>query len=210
MSEPIQGTQGVMPDQGNEDPGAGGTPAPAAEPSLDELRAELERTRGALKAANSESAGRRKRLKELETAEEERKRAQMTELEQAKAREAELTAAHDQLAIELSEAKIRHAVEITAAKLNFQDPEDAFLMIDLDAIEIDDVGKITGVDKALKALAKAKPYLIRAERIIPNIDATTTGRSTGAEMSEEEILEFAARYGLDPETVDAKDFQIPK
>ena len=37
-------------------------------------------------------------------------------------------------------------------------------MIDLGGIEIDeDAGEVTGVDKALKALVKEKPYLIASE-----------------------------------------------
>jgi len=59
---------------------------------------------------------------------------------------------------------LRHAIEIGAAGLKFVDPKDAFNLIDLGEIEIDeDTGEVSGVDKALKALAKAKPYLIASE-----------------------------------------------
>ena len=54
------------------------------------LEAELEKTRKALKDANKEAADRRKRLDELEKAEQERQQAQMSEQEKLQARLKEL------------------------------------------------------------------------------------------------------------------------
>ena len=55
-----------------------GTPASATGETPEELRARLEDMAKALKAANKEAETRRKRLDELEAAEEQRKQAAMT------------------------------------------------------------------------------------------------------------------------------------
>lgn len=49
-------------------------------------------------------------------------------------------------------------VHTAAAKLNIVDPDAAYLLLDLASIDPDDS---QGVTKALKALVKDKPYLIR-------------------------------------------------
>jgi len=45
----------------------------------------------------------------------------------------------------------------------WQDPKDAFKLLDLSEVEIDEEGDIEGLDEAIKALAKAKPYLLLKE-----------------------------------------------
>ena len=81
----------------------GETPAPKTETvegndpepkglTPDELRAENEKLAKALKEANKEAAGRRKRLEELEKSEQERLEASKTELQKAQDRAAQLEA----------------------------------------------------------------------------------------------------------------------
>jgi hypothetical protein len=95
---------GEMPEEITPAPEMGATPAeptPApqqtAQPaaiagtrSAEEIAAELERTRAALKEANKADASKRKRLEELEAAEAERQKAAMTDAERTQARIKEL------------------------------------------------------------------------------------------------------------------------
>ncbi len=169
---------GVTPGAGGQDggtPGAGGEGQPTAE----QLAAELASLRAALKAANAESMTRRKKLDELEAAEEERKAAQLSEVE--KARKAQADAEAKAMATEerLRTAAIRNAVVLAASKANFYDPEDAFRLADLAEVQVADDGTVTGVDNALKTLTKAKPHLVKTTSSGGGeINSTAAGRQT--------------------------------
>ncbi len=76
---------------------------------------------------------------------------------------AEMQAERDRLSADLTNVRIRHAVEIAAAGMDFQSPADAFDLADLTGVEITDDGEVTGVKEALEALVKAKPYLVKAQ-----------------------------------------------
>lgn len=158
----------------------GGTPVAGGEgqPTAEQLAAELASLRAALRAANAESMTRRKKLDELEAAEEERKAAQLSEVE--KARKAQADAEAKAMATEerLRTAAIRSAVVLAASKANFYDPEDAFRLADLAEVQVADDGTVTGVDNALKALTKAKPHLVKTTNGGGEINSTTTGRQT--------------------------------
>jgi len=136
----------------------------AGEMSAEQLKAELERIRGALKLANSESAARRKKLDEIEAAETKRKEQDLTEAQKVAKRAEEAEAKAKDLEQRYRTTTIRHAVEIAAVKLEFADPSDAYLLADLTGVELDDAGKVQGVDKVLKALAAAKPHLIKRQQ----------------------------------------------
>lgn len=168
---------GVTPGAGGQDggtPGAGGDGQPTAE----QLAAELASLRAALRAANAESMTRRKKLDELEAAEEERKAAQLSEVE--KARKAQADAEAKALATEerLRTAAIRNAVVLAASKANFYDPEDAFRLADLAEVQVAEDGTVTGVDNALKTLTKAKPHLVKVASGGGEINSTAAGRQT--------------------------------
>jgi hypothetical protein len=156
------------------------------EMTLAQLQAELETMRKALKAANSESATRRKKLEEIEAAESERKARDLTEAEKAVKRAELAEQRATQLENQWRTSTIRHAVEMTAGGLNFADPDDAFRLADLAGVEIDaTTGKVIGVEDALKALAKAKPHLIKQSTTAGDINAQSGGRATG--MTVEDI-----------------------
>jgi len=164
-------------------PGAGGD---AGQPTAEQLAAELASLRAALKAANAESATRRKRLEELESAEEERKAAQLSEVEKARKAQADAEARARATEERLRTAAIRNAVVLAASKANFYDPEDAFRLADLAAVQVADDGAVTGVDGALKELVKAKPHLVKAASGGGDINATAAGRQT--RPSADEVL----------------------
>lgn len=166
---------GGMPNNGGQD---GGTPGAGEQPTAEQLMAELASLRAALKAANAESMTRRKRLDELEAADEERKAAQLSEVEKAKKAQADAEAKARAADDRLRTAAIRNAVVLEASKVSFFDPEDAFRLADLGGVQVADDGTVTGVADALKALMKAKPHLVRAATTTVDINAAAAGRQT--------------------------------
>lgn len=166
-----------------ETPGAGGqdgkTPnGENGQPTAEQLAAELASLRAALKAANAESMTRRKKLDELEAAEEERKAAQLSEVEKAKKAQADAEARARATEERLRTAAIRNAVVLAASKANFYDPEDAFRLADLATVQVADDGAVTGVDDAIKTLARAKPHLVKVASGGGEINSTAAGRQT--------------------------------
>lgn len=98
---------------------------PATQPVIDsgaeELKAELEKVRKALKDANKEAAERRKRNEELEAAEAKRKEAEMTESEKAAARVKELESKLAEQARLLSESNRRELQRKVAKAVGLPD-----------------------------------------------------------------------------------------
>jgi len=84
-------------------------------------------------------------------------------------------AADKALTAQLRAQAMEHAVAMEAAKLSFADPEDAFALLDVSDIDVDDkTGKPEREDVifALKALVKSKPYLLKGK-------ATAAGKGDG-------------------------------
>jgi hypothetical protein len=161
---------GVKPGHGRQ-PGAeeGGAADNSDGMSLEQALTELEQARKALKAVNSESAGRRKRLDELESAEQARERAKLSEVEQATkdrdAAAAKLKDAEERAtAMEKAhrESIIRYEVQLAALTMGIVDPDAAVKLMDWEKIVFADDGKPKNVDAVLKALVGAKPYLAKA------------------------------------------------
>lgn len=140
-----------------------------------------------LKAARKEAAAYRTKLRQAEEDAEARKRAEMTELERVKADlEAERKARQE--ADDRRQAlALRTQVITAAARLGFNDPEDAIRMLDQSTLEVDDAGSIDGLDDALGALVKAKPYLIKSTTgtISPTNPAGGPQRTTQDQLRQE-------------------------
>jgi len=154
--------------------------------TAESLKAELARVEKALKDANRKAAADRNRLAELEKTETERQKAQMTEEEKRTARLSEL----EKLAAEAQRDKeraladaaslrIRASIVAAAAMKGFMDPEDAFHLADLSNVTLKDDGKVDGIEEALTALAKAKPYMLRQPgKPIPQIQPMNPAGAT--------------------------------
>lgn len=156
-------------------------PAMDAPPPTDDTAAELERTRAALKAANAESAKRRKRLEELEAAEQERAQAELSETDRLKKQLEETQAIAAAAQARLNAELIKSAAHTAAVSL--QTPfasadalSDAVSLGAFAELEIGSDGKVTGINEAIKALHKARPYLFgQAQPIAPDINAGARG-----------------------------------
>lgn len=86
---------------------------------------------------------------------EDEKKSEVEKLTDDKARLEQELAAKDR---DVAEREVKAKVITAAMKLNIVDPDMAYLALDLAAIDPDDS---QGVTKALKALVKEKPYLVR-------------------------------------------------
>jgi len=134
-----------------------------------------------LKKARREAASYRTKLRKLEQAEDERKKAQMTEAERIKAELAEAQSRAAEAEQRATETMLRMSVVAAAAKANFNDPADAWRMIDLAALEVDEDGTVAGVDEAVATLLKDKPYLAKVQGSI-----TPTNPPSGSQQETDE------------------------
>ena len=124
--------------------------------------------------------------------------AQKSELEKAQER-ADKAEALAKAAEERAQAiALRSAIVAAASRLDFVDPEDAFALLDKSALSTTDEGKLEGVDEALKALAEAKPHLLKQDdqsKARPRRQ-TATYPSDNATAASESEDERAQRLGL--------------
>lgn len=176
----------------------------SGEPTNEALLAQLADAQAALKRANAESASRRKKLAKLEKDESDREAAQLSEVEKAQKSAQEWEDKHVALTAELDAARMRQSFyeEADAQKLAFvnaQAKRDAFSLSDLSGVVVDD-GTLTGMDDAVKALVKSHPHLFGVV-VLPDTNATATGPGA-SEATEDELIEFAARMGLNVANLD--------
>ena len=151
--------------------------------SEDDLKAQLFKTRDALKKANNESKDRRLKLKKFEEDDSKRKKKEMTEIDRLKTEKEESDNKTGLLEKRVRAMHLRSTVITTASDLNFREPQDAYDLADLEeAIAIvndsDNIFEsekpsaelVKMVKKSLSDLVKSKPYLIQ-KTTKPNIDA---------------------------------------
>lgn len=211
------------PPAGGTPPGAGGTP-PAQDWDAvlaglpEEARGLYETHVGGLKSAlDSEREERKKlakqskevadRLSKFEQADKKRRDAELSDLEKLQTEHDNLKSKYDGLVADRDGLKLRQAFfdELAAQKLTFPDEQarrDAYELADLSAAI--DGGEIDAeaVTAAVKELQKTRPYLFGTAQP-PSDDADKRGGGQ-VEATDEEVQEFAARYGLDPKHVDRK------
>ncbi len=151
--------------------------------SAEELKAKLAEAEAALKKANREAMERRKRLEEIESAETKRKEAELSETEKAAKRIAEAEKRAADMEKLYRDGLTLSAVTLAATRMNFYDPEDAYRLADLAGVTINDNGAVDGVDAALKALAKAKPHLVKQTQAA-DLNAQAGGRQVAPAIDE--------------------------
>jgi hypothetical protein len=165
-----------------------------AEKELVELRDQLHKV-------NAESAGRRKRLADLEKAEAERQAAALSETERLSKRAADAEKAALATKAELAAVRLERAVEQAAAE--FEHPEDVLRLIDRERLEFDEDGAVKpkSLKDAVKALAERRPGMLKsaAKRFsgTPSLDRGTPP-PTGAtvEQNERQALLQRGKYAL--------------
>ena len=135
-------------------------------------------------------------IAEYQAKEQKAQRASLSQVEQWKAQATEAQAAHDNLMQEMATLRLHQAVEREAVKLGFVNPEHAYLLADVTGLEMDDAGKIEGVEAALKELLKARPYLAKSETTTRtvNINAGGAGKGNGTQDAEARRKELLQRF----------------
>ena len=124
-------------------------------------------------------AGRLEReLEALRKADEDRKNADLSEVEKLKKELAEKNAAIEAASAQAKAGRLAGASLAAAARLGFADPEDAQRFLDADAIEWDDSGAPKNVQALLEAVLKAKPYLKASFTQPPDLGQGNRGAGT--------------------------------
>ena len=187
----------------------GATTETVATLDVNELAAELQRARDALKAANNEAAQRRKKLDEYERAEQTRKDAELSEMDKLNKRLAEAETARQQALTTANDRLIKAAFVAEAAKHGVEYPEDAFLLADKSNVAVDDSGNVIGVAETVKTLVDGKRLPLRS-RAIASLDAGAGSTSNGQRSTalNEAELATARRLGIKPEDYAANKRRI--
>lgn len=166
------------------------TTAPVKELPATVSRAEYEAEVEKRKAANAESAARRKELDALRKEKADREAAEMTELERAKLEAAAHQTKAAEYEKELAALKVEKALGAAEKKLsitwaNDTAREDAINMIGAVAPE--------DVEKELKRVTTARPHWLKTTTA-PNLDATESGKQTTPD--DKFLAEIAKRYNI--------------
>lgn len=90
------------------------------------------------------------------------KESQLSETEKLQKELERVKAAAQQAETIAKETRVKSALIAAAAKLNFNDPADAYQLVNRAAIEFDDAGEPKNADALVKELAESRKYLIKS------------------------------------------------
>jgi hypothetical protein len=156
--------------------------------TVEELQAQLEKERKERQEANAEAQKHRQALRKYEEDEKKRQEADMSELEKAQAKIAELS---EQNTANAAKA-LNSAIMSMAVTLGFNDPNDAVAMIDRASIDAEQ----GNIKQLLEKVVKEKPYLVKAESGLPK---QTQEKNPAEEITRKLNKETATRMtGLFP------------
>lgn len=143
-----------------------------------------------IRKLRAEAAEYRKKLRELEAVVKQNQEAKLSEAERLQKRLAELEHEREEWARERQERTLRYETMLTAQKLGIVDPDAAWRLLDLKQIEFDEDGQPQNVEKVLRDLIRARPYLAGGPSASPTNPARSASRLTLEEirrMTPEEI-----------------------
>ena len=155
----------------------------------EELQAELDKVRDALKRANAESADRRKQLERIETEKADKDKAALSETEKLQSEMKAMQTKNDAFQAELKAERIRIAIITEATALGFANPEHAFALVDKSEVVITD-GTVSGYEKSLKALVESGALTMKDQKRSDSL-GTPGGKgkpATGADKQEAPIV----------------------
>lgn len=157
LPDPFPQSQGQVPDDRGQEPhqeSRGQEPRPDGQEPVDE-RFDADYVR----KLRAEAAEYRRRLRELEQTVKQHEEAKLSETERLQQRLAELEREQAAWQRERQEHTLRYETMLAASRLGIVDPEAAYRLLDLTALEFDEDGRPQNLEQALKALLKARPYL---------------------------------------------------
>ncbi len=165
---------------------------PVVEEPFDKERAleTIRKQRASEDALAKENKRLAKIVEEHDKSEKARRDAELSETEKLKNQIAEKDTTLQALQNDLKTWRIRQAIEREATVLNFQNPEDAYLLADMTGVEISEDGKVTGAKEAIEKLAKARTYLLKTEKPIPpGLNARNGNQTQDGEARQKELAQ---------------------
>lgn len=160
----VEGGEGVQNGEVVEDANA-----PGKVYTEDDIQAVLRR----MQAADKNSSDLQKKLKAYEDKDK-------SELEKLQAELAESQAKSEAAEKRLLETRI-HNEFLASNKHTWHDPKTALKLLDLENVEVDENGKVSGLDKAIEALAKAQPFLVNKDKGGESGQRVGGGRPSGSQ-----------------------------
>lgn len=201
-----EGTEGSQHENVENDGGSDSGGAPSRGGSETPTPGEQKSSEGTISASEFEAlknrmaaADRRATAAEAKVQEYENK--DKTELQLAQDEAAKAAKAQEDLERELRAARIGNAFLISN-KYAWHNPDRALSLLDLADVTIDDDGKVVGLDKAIDALAKAEPYLIKPSESDDDDDddepkvqsGAAVGSAKGGAKSKHDRAAMEAKY----------------
>lgn len=152
---------------------AGTTETPPPDP------ADVEKALERMRAADRAKSAAEQRAAELETKIREYEDKDKTELEKAQ-RDAEEARAKAAAAEEsLKRERINNAF-LTSNTVQWHNPATALSLLDLSEVTISEDGTVKGIEKAIEALSKSDPYLVKPEGETKGADLPPSGSNVGS------------------------------
>jgi hypothetical protein len=176
-------------------------PAPAPQGDADDFdKDRAMSTIKALRAFEKDAKAKLKRLEELEKVDADRRSAEMTDLEKARAELETTKSSLTALQSELTRRRVLDAArrEAETRKLAFFPDalEDELKLGTFESATVKDDGSVTGLGSILSDLATRKPYLLKPVPKAGDIDASAKGGTSHKEEDTERKLKLAERFGL--------------
>lgn len=138
------------------------------------------------------------KLDEFLNQDEERKRAELTEIDRYKSDLEKIAGERDAITNQLTEWQSKFQKQAitnefikVASSLNVQYLDDAIKLADLSAVTVGEDGKVEGVEDIVKALVEHKPYLV-AQKQPQKLGEPTGGTKDTSDKTSEQLLADAA------------------
>lgn len=157
-----------MPEEGNQDSttaqGAGTSQGPQADPqgaagAQGGVPSDPQQTTTTQGGQDNQAAYYRRQAEKAQRELDALKKAQMTEADRTKAERDELKQKWEAAETARTNTLLAARFGVAAAQAGCVDADAAFALADRTGLSVDDSGKVLGVEKAIEALKKAKPYL---------------------------------------------------
>lgn len=147
MSDPLDPAAPIE-ESGAPEPDAGGDESGSPKGQNDAVQAVMRKLRKAEKA-----------LADRQAADELSAQSKLSEVDKLKTEFQKLEAERNSLSEKLKTQALRHSFESIALKAGVVDADAAFKLADLSAVEIDEDGKVTGLEAAMADLKKTRKFL---------------------------------------------------
>lgn len=139
-------------------------------------------------------------IKTFQDAEKAKQDAEKSELQKLQEKAVKLTESLQEAQETVQALRLRHEFGKVAAKLSLkfasvQAQEDAFELADLEKVEIDGQGQVTGLDEAIKELQKSRPYLFSQAEEGDGLGTPKRNGKTGSgKLNQDAVASMKVRF----------------